>query len=173
MATLCKQAEGRLVGRDVAPCPDFNTWCFWCLNIAQDHHTCWACELEFAWAGTVHDVIVRVPKRAGCLTRGSRKLKGLCTLKLPREAHFEVNFCNWVFRAWALVFPSISSCFQGKILQFLYFLHYFELWNRFPKVLRSFELVLTLFYCFLWENDRTLSHWVSRHISVYCVHFLV
>ena len=77
------------------------------------------------------------------------KSEGLCTLKLPREAHFEVNFCNWVFRARALGSSSISSCFQGKILQFLYFLLSIELRNHFPKVFEKFELVLALFYRFL------------------------
>ena len=58
-------------------------------------------------------------------------------------------FSSSGFQSSSIGFSSISSCFQGKILQFLYFLLSIELRNHFPKVFEKFELVLALFYRFL------------------------
>ena len=138
------------------------------LNSVEGQHTCRACELKCVWAGTVHDVIVRVPKWAGWSTRGNRKPKGLCTLELPLEAYF--GFWSGIFlRAWRRSFFTFSSSSKVKIWSFLAVSSWFELRDCFAQVLGSFELVSTLFYYFFGKNDRTLSHWVFGHILVYCV----
>ena len=80
----------------------------------------------------------------------SWKSEGLRTLKLPREAYFEVIFASGFSELEHKDFFEFSSSFKVKIWTFLAFSLSFELRNRFPKV---FELILTLFYCFLREKQ--------------------
>ena len=159
MATLGKCAEGRLVGRDIASCPAFDTLPFF--------------EVEYS-SGSPHvlNVWAQVCLSGNRTWRHSASSKVgwmIDTWQLEAEGvmypqastgSFTSQWsCNWVFRASSLSFSSISSRFQGKIAQILHFLTVLSCGIVFPLFLRSFELVsntVLLFFCFFEKNNRTL-----------------
>ena len=66
------------------------------------------------------------------------KSEGLCTLKLPREAYFEVIFASGFSELEHRDFFEFSSSSKVKIWSFLAFSSWFELRDCFAQVLGSF-----------------------------------
>ena len=144
--------------------------------------------------------MVLVPKWPGWL-RGSWKSKGLCTLKLPQDAHFGFQV-KFVSELWARKGSSISSHFKVKTGIILYFLSDLSFGIILQGFLGGFEFILDTVWLFLKEqwygiaflsfwghisgfwahfghcsivferkNNKTLFFWVFGHISVFCVRF--
>ena len=91
------------------------------------------------------------------------KSKGLCTLKLPREAHFEVIFARG-FSELEQGFSSISSRFQGKNFTNLVLSYRFELWDCFARILGSFGTHLGTVLLFL--REKTIEHCSSKFLGI-------
>ena len=94
---------------------------------------------------------------------GSRR--GLCTLKLPQEAHFGLIFSSGFSELWARKFFDFFI-FQGKNWINLVLSYRFELWNHFTRFFRRFEFTLDtvwLFFIFefCWRPPHVLSVWAK------------